>query len=234
GSLGIDLGGDGPTPNDTQDADAGPNQLQNFPVIQQAVSAGPNTVVTGTIQSTPNTPLTLDFYASASADPSGYGEGERWLASRTLTTDAAGDARYQYLLFAAATTTSELVTATATDAAGNTSEFSGAVATAQRHSKGGGSNRSMAIGSPLTATRDASASEGRSKGSARRESGLSDTTEPAANDAALAQFTAAEDGASGTSDDDWLLLLAEQEQDQTEELSDEALADGFDWLITRV
>src|SRR5262249_31052541 len=38
--LGIDLGGDGATPNDPQDPDAGPNNLQNFPVITGALVGG--------------------------------------------------------------------------------------------------------------------------------------------------------------------------------------------------
>src|SRR5262249_9769025 len=60
--LGIDLGGDGVTPNDPLDADPGPNGLQNFPVITSASGDGGQTVVQGTLNSTPGTTFTLDFY----------------------------------------------------------------------------------------------------------------------------------------------------------------------------
>jgi CSLREA domain-containing protein len=122
GGLGIDLGGDGVTLNDAGDADTGPNKLQNFPSITLA-QPGASTHVAGTVRSTANTPLTIDFYASASADPSGYGEGQRYLGSVAVTTDGSGNAAFDVTL-AAASTAAEFVTATATDAAGSTSEFS--------------------------------------------------------------------------------------------------------------
>lgn len=124
GGPGIDLGGDDVTANDTDDADAGPNGYQNFPVLASAL-AGATTPVSGTLHSLPNATFTLDFYASAAADPSGYGEGERYLGSTSLTTDGAGVASFGVTLNAA-TVKSEFITATATDAAGNTSEFSAA------------------------------------------------------------------------------------------------------------
>src|SRR5262249_30849944 len=37
GGLGIDLGNNGPTANDPLDADAGPNGLQNFPLVTSGV-----------------------------------------------------------------------------------------------------------------------------------------------------------------------------------------------------
>jgi hypothetical protein len=120
--LGIDLGGNGVTPNDAGDADTGPNQLQNFPVLSVALAGG-TTRVAGTVNSSANTTFTLDFYASAAADPSGFGEGARYLGSAVVTTDGSGNARFEVTL-AAPTTPGEVVTATATDPAGNTSEFS--------------------------------------------------------------------------------------------------------------
>lgn len=130
--LGIDLaldpnGANGATPNDGGDADIGPNNLQNFPVLAYAVP-GATALVAGTLNSTANTTFTLDFYASAIADPSGYGEGERYLGFATVTTDGSGNVTFSVAL-ASATAAGEVITATATDPAGNTSEFS-AVASA--------------------------------------------------------------------------------------------------------
>jgi hypothetical protein len=45
--LGIDLGADGVTQNDPLDADFGPNQLQNFPVIKSAFFDGAATNISG-------------------------------------------------------------------------------------------------------------------------------------------------------------------------------------------
>src|SRR5207302_6199745 len=75
------------------------------------------------LNSTANTTFTLDFYASAAADPSGFGEGARYLGSALITTDASGNASFEVVL-EARTTPGEVVTATATDPGGNTSEFS--------------------------------------------------------------------------------------------------------------
>jgi hypothetical protein len=125
--LGIDLaldsnGANGATPNDLSDGDTGPNNLQNFPVLAYAVP-GATTQVAGALNGAANTTFTLDFYANAAADPSGYGEGQRYLGFASVTTDGSGNASFNVTLVAA-TTAGEIVTATATDPIGNTSEFS--------------------------------------------------------------------------------------------------------------
>jgi len=124
--LGINLGNDGVTLNDTGDVDAGPNNLQNFPVIS-AVETGAVTQVVGTLQSAPGATYEIDFYASDSADSSGYGEGQRWLGSADVTTDGTGSVIFDVGL-TAVTVSDNVITATTTDADGNTSEFSYAAA----------------------------------------------------------------------------------------------------------
>lgn len=126
--LGIDLqggdesGGNGVTANDAADADVGPNGLQNYPVLSSA-HAGSSTRVLGTLSSTPNSTFILEFYASTAADSSGFGEGQRYLGSTVVATNAGGTASFDVTL-AGASIANEFVTATATDAAGSTSEFS--------------------------------------------------------------------------------------------------------------
>ncbi len=99
----------------------GPNGLQNFPVITVA-EAGSSTHIVGSLNSLANTNFTLHFYANTTADPSGYGEGERYLGATTVTTNGSGDASFD-LLIPTSTALGEYVTATATGPEG-TSEFS--------------------------------------------------------------------------------------------------------------
>ncbi|MCX6927648.1 MAG: carboxypeptidase regulatory-like domain-containing protein, partial [Verrucomicrobia bacterium] len=124
--LGIDLSPLGVTPNDLGDGDTGPNNLQNFPLITAVFASGTNALIRGTLNSTPNGTFALDFYADTSGDASGFGEGERYLGSTNVTTDAAGNTAFGFTPAGGGTSVAltDVVTATATDAAGNTSEFS--------------------------------------------------------------------------------------------------------------
>ncbi len=61
------------TPNDPGDPDTGVNNLQNFPVLIAVLSSS---TVDGSLNSIANSNFTIDFYASPSCDPSGYGEGK--------------------------------------------------------------------------------------------------------------------------------------------------------------
>ncbi len=122
GGLGLDLWGDGVTPNDTGDGDAGPNNLQNFPVLTSAV-LGINTAIAGSLNSTANTTFRVEFFASATADSSGFGEGQHFIGAISVTTNGSGNASFSQAL-TTAVPAGRIVSATATDPAGNTSEFS--------------------------------------------------------------------------------------------------------------
>jgi uncharacterized repeat protein (TIGR01451 family) len=118
---GIDLGGDGVTSNDPGDADAGPNTLQNFPVLTSATSADGSTTIQGSLNSTPNTSFRLEFFANLACNPAGYGEGETFLGAAAVTTDGTGNVSF---IESFPTQGGRVITATATDPANNTSEFS--------------------------------------------------------------------------------------------------------------
>ena len=124
--LGIDLGDDGITPNDALDGDTGSNELQNFPVITSSVLAGGNVTINGTFNSIPNATIRIDFYNNIGTNAAGNVEGREFLGSQNVTTDGNGDATFN-VNFATTITSSDFVSATATDSNGNTSEFSEAL-----------------------------------------------------------------------------------------------------------
>ena len=123
-SLGIDLGTSGVTPNDAGDGDAGANNLQNFPVLTSAVTGGGTGVtVAGTLDSAASAAFRVEFFSNTACDPSGNGEGETFLGATTATTDGSGTAVFVVGL-TKAVSPGAFITATATDPANNTSEFS--------------------------------------------------------------------------------------------------------------
>jgi hypothetical protein len=123
--LGIDLGGDGVTPNDPCDVDTGPNKLQNFPIITSVAYGASSTTVHAVLNSAASTMYDLDFYAnpSCSPRPQGFLQGETYLGTTAVTTDGSCNATLDVVLPVAVAAGSRL-TATATDPSGNTSEFS--------------------------------------------------------------------------------------------------------------
>jgi hypothetical protein len=111
------------TPNDVGDVDTGPNNQQNFPVLTLATRSGGNTIVKGMFNSKSKTSFQLDFFASTKRDPSGFGEGEKFLGSGIVTTNSSGNAAISAIL-PTSVPDGQFITATATDPDGNTSEFS--------------------------------------------------------------------------------------------------------------
>ncbi len=132
-ALGIDLVGGvedgfGVTANDLGDGDSGPNNLQNYPVLSSAIVSGSDITVTGSLTTTASKTLIIDFFASATADGSGYGEARTFLGSRTVTTDTFGNAGINETFLGAGLAAGDFITATATDPNGNTSEFGQSIA----------------------------------------------------------------------------------------------------------
>ena len=129
GQLGIDLGQNGVTTNDTGDLDTGANDLQNFPVLTTSVTDGSNLTVFGALTSTPNETFLLEYFRNTLRDPSQYGEGELFVGSHYVTTDASGNFVFSCTFAGTGIAVGDFVTATATDHLGNTSEFSAGILT---------------------------------------------------------------------------------------------------------
>ena len=134
-NLGIDLlYSEGVTPNDPGDGDDGGNNRQNYPVLSSIAVNATETTVEGDLNSVANATFWLDFYASATCDSSGHGEGQVYLGAEQVTTDGSGDVSFSVTL-PAAVTDGWAVSATATDPDGNTSEFSACTITGQMLSR---------------------------------------------------------------------------------------------------
>ncbi len=182
GGLGIDLGGDGVTPTTADDTDVGANRQLNFPVLETATIADGNLIIAGFAR--PDSEIELFI---ADPDPSGFGEGRTFLLMRTEGSTEDGDSttgtygptqingldqgtdttnRFSFVIPIAslpeAVAEGTMLTATATDASGNTSEFSGnvtamsevapltvGIANALAVTEGGGSVFDVTISRPL-------------------------------------------------------------------------------------
>ena len=125
GGLGIDLEDDGQTVNDATDSDSGANQLQNHPeIIRAFYRPGSDAIaIEFTVSSEEANavyPLVIDAYI---ADDAGSGEGEIFIGSVSYETSGttgffeipADDITWNL---------DDVIVLTATDAAGNSSEFS--------------------------------------------------------------------------------------------------------------
>lgn len=137
--IGIDLNGDGVTPNDTGDGDTGANNLQNYPVLTEALSSAGLIAISGTFNSLPNTTFRLEFFANPTCDSSGYGEGQTYLGFASVTTDSNGNQSFTVGL-SVEVPVGQFVTATAS-ANSSTSEFSACIPVAAGSTAGAAPNR---------------------------------------------------------------------------------------------
>ena len=130
--LGIDFGVNGVTPNDTAPScvDGFPDCTppQNFPVLTAtSVWTAAGVALNGTLASRPNQTFTIEFFANHRLNTAGFAEGEVYLGSVQATTNASGNATFSLSTGSDPLndgSTTAYFTATATNAAGSTSEFS--------------------------------------------------------------------------------------------------------------
>lgn len=135
-ALGIDhcpgpfpTGCDDVTPNDDPEADGVPNA----PVLVSALATGADTDLSFDFVGEPSARYRVEFFVSPTADPSGYGEGVRFVTHREFRTNGSGRKSLTIRRDAADFPVGDWVTATATrldDGAifgfATTSEFSNA------------------------------------------------------------------------------------------------------------
>lgn len=108
--------------NDFHDVDSGVNERQNYPeVIDVTFAAG--TTITGALRSKPSNTYRIEFFATTLPHPSGWGEGEVFLFETEVETDANGEVEFTRTI-PDMPALKPYISATATDAEGNTSMFS--------------------------------------------------------------------------------------------------------------
>jgi parallel beta-helix repeat protein len=129
--LGIDLGSNGPSPNDDDsavNASLLANRGLNAPELTAAFEENGVYQVQGTMASTAGA-YTLTFYSTLTCDASGYGEGARLIGARNLGLLGSGQvsASFTATLDDGISLAAHEITAVARDADGNSSEFSACI-----------------------------------------------------------------------------------------------------------
>jgi CSLREA domain-containing protein len=111
---------DGVTPNDdSPDVD----EIQNYPVLTGVIHSTDSTIIDGTLVSTPDMTYRIELFSSVLCDSSGFGEGEALVSTVDVSTDYGGNASFS-VISAVTISPSDYLSATATNADNNTSEFS--------------------------------------------------------------------------------------------------------------
>jgi hypothetical protein len=100
----------------------GGNNDQAAPVITAVTTNGGSTTIDGFLNSTASTSFRIELFSSPSPDPSSFGEGKTFLGFTDVNTDGAGHTTFSSSV--PAVQAGQFVTATATSATGDTSEFS--------------------------------------------------------------------------------------------------------------
>lgn len=93
GGLGIDIGDDGPSPNDPFDADPG---QQNAPVLER-IAFEPRWVhLMGRVSARPFRTVTIDVFSSTALGAGAASQGETYLGTTTAQTDSSGEGTFLF------------------------------------------------------------------------------------------------------------------------------------------
>ena len=74
------------------------NHSQTAPSISGATGGGTVSNIQGSLTSVPNTSFLIQFFSNIAPDPSGFGQGQTFLGSTTVMTDASGNATMDFNL----------------------------------------------------------------------------------------------------------------------------------------
>lgn len=124
--IGIDLANDGPTPNHATNPAVGPNDFQNYPVLNSFTITNTGLSIAWTLHSVPSADFILQFFSNAIGDP----EGRLLIGQVTAVTDASGNATGTVAIGGVPLNTpltSTATIATGPGTLGDTSEFSAAL-----------------------------------------------------------------------------------------------------------
>ena len=102
---------------------SGANQSQAAPALISATNVYGIIQAQGTLASQPSASFRLEFFASPAWDPTATNEGLIYLGATNIITDPAGNAGFSVSIPVAGSSDT-ILTATATDAVGDTSQFS--------------------------------------------------------------------------------------------------------------
>ena len=130
GGLGLDLGDEEATANDSGDGDSGPNDLLNFPVLNEIAADGTTTINYDFNLDVPANAngYRIEFFKNSTGDASGHGEAEIYLGSIDVA-HSGGDTNFTGSFTAgSAASAGDSITATTTRKTGAisydiTSEF---------------------------------------------------------------------------------------------------------------
>ncbi len=102
----------------------GPNNLQSAPTLMSIATGVGSTIVTGTLSSPTNGTYTIQFFLNTQTSPPGPIQGQQYVGQTTVT--VTNGITHFSASVPVILRSGQLITATATDPLGNTSEFSAA------------------------------------------------------------------------------------------------------------